>query len=74
MAEFLTHLAVQENVAASTQNQALSAILFLYKEVLKQELDLQVDAVKAKRSRLCLRFRVTSLVTMWQQCFVEAPR
>ncbi len=31
---FLTHLAVEGNVAASTQNQALSAILFLYKEVL----------------------------------------
>jgi integrase len=49
--EFLTHLAVKENVAASTQNQALNAILFLYKEVLKQELDLHVDAVRAKRSR-----------------------
>ena len=32
---FLTHLAVNENVAASTQNQAFSAILFLYREVLK---------------------------------------
>jgi hypothetical protein len=49
--EFLTHLAVEENVAASTQNQALNAILFLYKEVLKQELDVQVDAVRAKRNR-----------------------
>jgi site-specific recombinase XerD len=48
---FLTHLAVEENVAASTQNQALSAILFLYKEVVKQELDLRVDAVRAKKSR-----------------------
>ena len=43
--------AVKENVAASTQNQALNAILFLYKEVLKQELDLQVNAVRAKRSK-----------------------
>jgi integron integrase len=34
---FLTHLARDGNVAASTQNQALSALLFLYKEVLKQE-------------------------------------
>ena len=49
--EFLTYLAVKENVAASTQNQALNAILFLYKEVLKQELDVKVDAVRAKRSR-----------------------
>ena len=37
VAEFLTHLARDLNVAASTQNQALSALLFLYKEVLKQE-------------------------------------
>jgi hypothetical protein len=32
---FLTHLAVARRVAASTQNQALSALLFLYREVLK---------------------------------------
>jgi hypothetical protein len=31
---YLTHLAVKEHVAASTQNQALSALLFLYREVL----------------------------------------
>ncbi len=36
--EFLTHLARDGNVAASTQNQALSALLFLYKEVLKEEI------------------------------------
>src|SRR5436190_54064 len=36
--EFLTHLAVKGRVAASTQNQAFSALLFLYREVLKQEL------------------------------------
>lgn len=35
---FLTHLAVTERVAASTQNQALHALLFLYKQVLKLEL------------------------------------
>jgi site-specific recombinase XerD len=45
---FLTHLAVNQNVAASTQNQALCAILFLYREVLQQELDLRLDAVRAK--------------------------
>ncbi len=48
---FLTHLAVNEKVAASTQNQALHAILFLYREVMKQELDLKVDAVRAKKSK-----------------------
>lgn len=36
--QFLTHLAVEENVAASTQNQALCAIVFLYKNVLKVDL------------------------------------
>lgn len=45
---FLTHLAVKEHVAASTQNQALSALLFLYREVLHQELG-PVDALRAKR-------------------------
>ncbi|MFQ3585646.1 MAG: integron integrase [Cyanobacteriota bacterium] len=48
---FLTHLAVDGKVAASTQNQALSALLFLYREVLHLELDLDLDAVRAKRSR-----------------------
>jgi site-specific recombinase XerD len=49
--EFLTHLAVERNIAASTQNQALQAILFLYREVLQQELDLKVDVVRAKCSK-----------------------
>jgi hypothetical protein len=35
---FLSHLASQRNVAASTQNQALNAILFLYRDVLKIKL------------------------------------
>jgi len=48
---FLTHLAVEERVAASTQNQALSVLLFLYREVLHLELDLDLEAVRAKRSR-----------------------
>jgi site-specific recombinase XerD len=46
---FLTHLAVQEQIAASTQNQALSALLFLYREVLNQEIA-DVDAIRAKRT------------------------
>jgi site-specific recombinase XerD len=36
---FLTHLAVEGHVAASTQNQALSALLFLYGDVLRKEFD-----------------------------------
>ena len=46
---FLTHLAVQGNVAASTQNQALNAILFLYREVLKIELAWLDDIHRAKK-------------------------
>lgn len=47
---FLTHLAVDKNVAASTQNQALSAILFLYKAVIGQDLGWLDNVVRAKRS------------------------
>lgn len=36
--DFLTHLAVEESVAASTQNQALSALLFLFEKVLEREI------------------------------------
>ena len=46
---FLTHLAVDKHVSASTQNQALSALLFLYKEVLGMELDWLEGVVRAKR-------------------------
>ncbi len=46
---FLTDLAVRQNVAASTQNQALNAIVFLYKQVLKQPLGDFSQAVRAKR-------------------------
>ncbi len=48
IAGFLTHLAVQKNVSASTQNQALSAILFLYKKVLNIEPDWIEGVVRAK--------------------------
>ena len=48
---FLTHLAVDQEVAASTQNQALNAILFLYREVLKQDLEGRIDAIRAKRPK-----------------------
>lgn len=46
---FLNHLATERNVAASTQNQALSALLFLYKEALGEELDWLDGLVRAKR-------------------------
>lgn len=48
---FLTHLAVDKHVSASTQNQALSAILFLYKRVLELDLDWIDNVVRAKRPK-----------------------
>jgi integron integrase len=46
---FLTHLATHGKVAASTQNQALSALLFLYREVLQQNLPWLENIRRAKR-------------------------
>ena len=47
---FLSHLAVAGRVSASTQNQALAAILFLYRDVLGQDLDWLDDVVRAKHT------------------------
>jgi integron integrase len=49
--QFLSDLAVNHHVAASTQNQALSAILFLYQAVLNQEIGWVNDVVRAKRPK-----------------------
>ena len=46
---FLSHLAVKERVSASTQNQALNAILFLYRTVLDKPLEVAINAVRAQR-------------------------
>ncbi|WP_372716795.1 integron integrase [Immundisolibacter sp.] len=46
---FLSHLAVEGHVAAATQNQALSALLFLYKEVLGVDLPWLNNVTRAKR-------------------------
>lgn len=48
---FLSYLAIQEHVAPSTQNQALSAILFLYRHVLRIELDDTISAVRAQKPK-----------------------
>ena len=47
--EFLTHLARVGKVAASTQNQALSALLFLYREVLEQPIGWLAEMERVKR-------------------------
>jgi len=47
--EYLTHLAVERHVSASTQSQALAAILFLYRDVLGEEVPWLTELVRAPR-------------------------
>lgn len=65
---FLTDLAVRGNVAASTQNQALSALLFLYREVLGLDLPWMEGVTRAKRPQrlpvVLSRAEVERLLTM----------
>ncbi|WJN60814.1 integron integrase [Pseudomonas sp. SO81] len=71
---FLSDLAVRRDVAASTQNQALSAILFLYKQVLQIELPWMDGVIRARRPQrlpvVLTREEVASLLaqldgTLW---------
>ncbi|MFO7767836.1 MAG: integron integrase [bacterium] len=48
---YLSHLAVEEEVSASTQNQALSALLFLFRHVLKQDLGELGDVIRASKPK-----------------------
>jgi len=47
--KFLTHLAIDRNVGPSTQNQAMNALVFFYKKVLKQTLEGDIDAIRSKK-------------------------
>ncbi len=49
--QFLTHLAVKERVSSSTQNQALSALLFLYRHVLNREIGELRDVIRARKPK-----------------------
>jgi len=51
---FLSHLAVDRNVAVSTQNQAFNALLFLYKQVLNLSFADDISAIRAKKHRVYL--------------------
>lgn len=46
---FLSHLAINRNVAASTQDQALNAIVFLYRHVLAAPIEDQIDSTRSKK-------------------------
>ncbi|MBN2424040.1 MAG: integron integrase [Calditrichaceae bacterium] len=47
--EYLSHLAVRQKVSASTQNQAMNAIVFLYKQVIKKEIGSFSGTIRAKK-------------------------
>jgi integron integrase len=65
---FLTSLAVQRNVAASTQSQALSALLFLYREVLGQDLPWLTEVTRAKKpARLPVVLNREEIKTLLEQ-------
>jgi integron integrase len=49
--QFLTHLAIREKVSASTQNQALSALLFLYRYVVDRQLGQLGEVIRARKSK-----------------------
>ena len=51
--QFLTHLALDQQVSGATQNQAFSALLFLYREVLNKDLG-EIRSVRAQRTLLRL--------------------
>jgi integron integrase len=47
--DFLTHLAVERSIGRSAQNQAMNALVFLYREVLNQPLEERINALRAER-------------------------
>jgi integron integrase len=64
---FLTHLAVEGQVSASTQNQALSALLFLYRELLDRDLDLEGVVRARTRPRLPVVMSVEEVRAVLEQ-------
>lgn len=48
---FLSHLAIERHVSASTQNQALSALLFLYRHVLQVEIEIPAEILRAEKTK-----------------------
>ena len=64
---FLTHLAVEGQVSASTQNQALSALLFLYRELLERDLDLEGVVRARTRPRLPVVMSVEEVRAVLEQ-------
>lgn len=70
---FLSHLANNDKVAASTQNQALSALLFLYKEILYQDIGDLGDVIRAKKPKR-LPIRVQDIDFSYNQIAVRSGK
>lgn len=67
--DFLSWLATERNVAAATQNQALSALVFLYKQVLGKDLPWFKSMVRAKRPvRLPVVLTMAERSGCWRNC------
>ena len=60
---FLTHLAVDKNVSASTQNQALSALLFLYRHAVGRKVGELGEVVRARKPKSIIQRAVKQAVT-----------
>lgn len=82
ISSFLTDLAVAGQVAASTQNQALNALVFLYRQVLKIELPQLDGVVRAPQKRRlpvvltreeteAVLARLSITIDCWPACFME---
>ena len=74
--QFLTHLAVEERVSASTQNQALNALVFFYRQVLDMELG-RFDAVRARRGKrlpVVMAAAASPFPSFWRSDSASGPR
>jgi len=71
---YLTYLAVSANVAASTQNQAFSALLFLYREVLGRTIDEPIQALRAKKPKRLPTVLTKEEVSLVLNCLLNPHR
>jgi site-specific recombinase XerD len=64
--QYLSHLAIKKRVSASTQNEAFNALLFLFRDVLAQDVGNLGDTVRAKRgNRLPLVLKTDEVKTLF---------
>jgi len=71
--KYLTYLAVKRNVAPSTQNQALAAILYLYNNIVNKEIGCPDNVVKSKRTGRLPFFLQNKRCVIFSIIFREHP-